>query len=48
MYTQALDIPDPQQRGLQAVAPPPDAQQTHREAQFNAKLDAERKIEPQD
>jgi ring-1,2-phenylacetyl-CoA epoxidase subunit PaaA len=48
MYTQALDLPDPQQRSLQAVPAPAGAQQEQLEAQFNAKLDADRKIEPQD
>jgi ring-1,2-phenylacetyl-CoA epoxidase subunit PaaA len=48
MYTQALDLPDSQQRALQAVPAPADAQQEQLEAQFNAKLDADRKIEPQD
>ncbi len=48
MYTQALDIPDPQQRALQAVPPPADARQEQLEAGFNAKIDADRKIEPQD
>jgi ring-1,2-phenylacetyl-CoA epoxidase subunit PaaA len=48
MYTQALDLPDPQQRGLQAVPAPATAQQEQLEAQFNAKIDADRKIEPQD
>jgi ring-1,2-phenylacetyl-CoA epoxidase subunit PaaA len=48
MYTQALDLPDPQQRNLQAVAPPASAQQEQLEAQFNAKIDADKKIEPQD
>src|SRR5512133_3054672 len=48
MYTQALDLPDPAQRALQAVAAPANAQQEQLEAQFNAKIDADRKIEPQD
>jgi len=48
MYTQALDIPDPQQRTLQVVPAPADARQEQLEAQFNAKIDADRKIEPQD
>src|SRR5512133_1694976 len=48
MYTQALDLPAPAQRALQAVAAPANAQQEQLEAQFNAKIDADRKIEPQD
>ncbi|MDP3760933.1 MAG: 1,2-phenylacetyl-CoA epoxidase subunit PaaA [Ramlibacter sp.] len=48
MYTQALDLPDPQQRALQPVPAPADARQEQLEAQFNAKIDADRKIEPQD
>jgi ring-1,2-phenylacetyl-CoA epoxidase subunit PaaA len=48
MYTQALDLPDPQQRNLQPVPAPADARQEYLEAQFNAKIDADRKIEPQD
>ena len=47
MYTQALDLPDPQ-HALQAVPPAGDARQDELEAQFNAKIDADRKIEPQD
>jgi len=48
MYTQALDLPDPQQGALQAVPAPADARQEQLEAQFNAKIDADHKIEPQD
>jgi len=45
MYTQALDLPDSQQRPLQAVPPPAEGGQ---QAHFDAKIDADRKIEPQD
>jgi ring-1,2-phenylacetyl-CoA epoxidase subunit PaaA len=45
MYTQALDLPDPQQRGLQAVPAPAEGEL---QAQFDVKIDADRKIEPQD
>jgi ring-1,2-phenylacetyl-CoA epoxidase subunit PaaA len=49
MYTQALDLPDPEQRTPKAVsAAPADPHQADLEAQFNAKIDADRKIEPQD
>ena len=47
MYTQALDLPDPQ-HALQAVPPAGNARQDQLEAQFNAKIDTDRKIEPQD
>jgi len=43
MYTQAMDLPDPSAK-LHAVAGQPDALQTA----FDAKIDADRKIEPQD
>lgn len=43
MYTQAMDLPDGA-AALQAVRPPADA----RQVQFDAKIDADRKIEPQD
>ena len=43
MYTQAMDLPDGA-AALQAVPPTADA----RQAQFDAKIDADRKIEPQD
>ena len=43
MYTQAMDLPDPQQGPLQAV-PSGDTLQHA----FDAKVDADRKIEPQD
>ncbi|WP_298925730.1 1,2-phenylacetyl-CoA epoxidase subunit PaaA [uncultured Ramlibacter sp.] len=45
MYTQALDLPDPQQ-AQEAPASPADA--AGAQAQFDAKIDAERKIEPRD
>lgn len=47
MYTQAMDLPDPAAR-LQAVPAPADAGQAGLQAQFDAKMDADRKIEPQD
>ncbi len=45
MYTQALDLPDSQPRPLQAVPPPAEGEQ---QARFDARIDADRKIEPQD
>jgi ring-1,2-phenylacetyl-CoA epoxidase subunit PaaA len=44
MYTQSLDLPD-SQRGLQAVPPPAEG---GLQGQFDVKIDADRKIEPQD
>ncbi len=46
MYTQALDIPDPQAQPLQAV--PGNAQTQGLQEKFDHKIDADRKIEPQD
>jgi len=50
MYTQALDLPDPAADGkaLKAVAPPASAQQTELQARFDARIDADGRIEPQD
>jgi ring-1,2-phenylacetyl-CoA epoxidase subunit PaaA len=49
MYTQALDLPDPAQRGLQAVPPPAtSARETELQSHFDGKIDADRKIEPRD
>lgn len=48
MYTQALDLPDPQQRSLHAVPAPASGADAALQAQFDAKIDADRKIEPQD
>ena len=46
MYTQAMDSPDPQQRALKPVESSAQAQQLQK--QFDEKIDADRKIEPQD
>jgi ring-1,2-phenylacetyl-CoA epoxidase subunit PaaA len=48
MYTQALDLPDPAQHGLQAVPPPAGAHEIELQSRFDAKIDADRKIEPRD
>src|SRR5688572_27156665 len=45
MYTQAMDLPDPESRGLKPV---PAAADDVLQTQFDAKIDADRKIEPQD
>ena len=45
MYTQAMDLPDPQQAALKAV---PDRAADALQQDFDAKIDADRKIEPQD
>jgi ring-1,2-phenylacetyl-CoA epoxidase subunit PaaA len=45
MYTQAMDLPDPQQTALKSV---PDAGADALQRDFDAKIDADRKIEPQD
>ena len=47
MYTQALDLPDPDSRGLKAV-PASTAAEDSLQTQFDIKIDADRKIEPQD
>jgi ring-1,2-phenylacetyl-CoA epoxidase subunit PaaA len=47
MYTQAMDLPDPSAR-LQAVPATPDADLAERQAAFDARIDGDRKIEPQD
>jgi ring-1,2-phenylacetyl-CoA epoxidase subunit PaaA len=44
MYTQSLDLPDPSAPALASVPAAPDALQ----ARFDEKIDADRKIEPQD
>ena len=41
MYTQALDLPDPQQPSLKAVAPPASASDAARQAHFDARIDAD-------
>ena len=46
MYTQAMDLPDAQR--LHAVAAPADAQQAGLQERFDAAIDGDRKIEPQD
>ena len=47
MYTQALDLPDPDSRGLKAV-PASTTAEDSLQTQFDIKIDADRKIEPQD
>jgi ring-1,2-phenylacetyl-CoA epoxidase subunit PaaA len=46
MYTQALDLPDAQR--LQAVPVPATADEAQLQAAFDEKIDADRKVEPQD
>ena len=48
MYTQALDIPDTDQRAIKAVPPPAAAGERALQTQFDCKIDADRRIEPQD
>ena len=48
MYTQALDLPDPQSPTLHALTPAATDQAQALQARFDAKIDADRKIEPQD
>jgi ring-1,2-phenylacetyl-CoA epoxidase subunit PaaA len=48
MYTQALDLPDGRSGALKAVAPPADADQAALQARFDARIDADGRIEPQD
>jgi ring-1,2-phenylacetyl-CoA epoxidase subunit PaaA len=50
MYTQALDIPDsaPAQAALRAVPAPATAAELAHQTRFDAKIDADGKIEPQD
>ena len=48
MYTQALDLPEHQQHLLQAVQSTADARTDSLQIEFDAKMDADRKIEPQD
>ncbi|WP_041675014.1 1,2-phenylacetyl-CoA epoxidase subunit PaaA [Ramlibacter tataouinensis] len=48
MYTQALDLPDPSQRALQPVSPRADAHTAELQSRFDARIDAQGKIEPQD
>jgi ring-1,2-phenylacetyl-CoA epoxidase subunit PaaA len=48
MYTQALDLPDGRRRTPKAVAAQSDAAQDALQTRFDAKIDADGKIEPQD
>jgi ring-1,2-phenylacetyl-CoA epoxidase subunit PaaA len=48
MYTQALDLPDPERAGLKSVPASGDAADDARQLGFDAKIDADRRIEPQD
>src|SRR6185369_12865947 len=48
MYTQALDLPDPERAGLKSVPASGDAADDARQVGFDAKIDADRRIEPQD
>ncbi|MBG9389622.1 1,2-phenylacetyl-CoA epoxidase subunit PaaA [Caenimonas aquaedulcis] len=49
MYTQALDLPDPEsQRTLKSVPAPGEGAASDLQAQFDERIDADRKIEPQD
>ncbi|MEO7392308.1 MAG: 1,2-phenylacetyl-CoA epoxidase subunit PaaA [Ramlibacter sp.] len=48
MYTQALDLPDPNQPALQAVRQPASEREEQLQLQFDEHIDADRKIEPQD
>jgi len=48
MYTQALDIPEPRQQAGEAVSTTVEGRDLPRQAQFDTKIDSDRKIEPQD
>ena len=52
MYTQAMDLPDdaaePRSAGLKAVPQVPHASEAELQAQFDARIDADGKIEPRD
>jgi ring-1,2-phenylacetyl-CoA epoxidase subunit PaaA len=48
MYTQALDLPDPESRPLKAVSPPPTVAGDALQTRFDERIDADDKIEPQD
>ena len=48
MYTQALDIPEPRQQAGEAVSTTAEGRDRPRQAQFDTKIDRDRKIEPQD
>ena len=48
MYTQALDVADPESRGLSADAPPSGSADGDRQVRFDERIDADGKIEPRD
>jgi ring-1,2-phenylacetyl-CoA epoxidase subunit PaaA len=48
MYTQALDLPDPERAGLKSVPASGDADDDALQLSFDAKIDTDRRIEPQD
>jgi ring-1,2-phenylacetyl-CoA epoxidase subunit PaaA len=48
MYTQAMDLPDPERAGLKSVPAPADQASAGLQAQFDVRIDADSKIEPQD
>jgi ring-1,2-phenylacetyl-CoA epoxidase subunit PaaA len=48
MYTQALDLPDPESRSLKTVAPPTTPAGDALQARFDERIDADGKIEPRD
>jgi ring-1,2-phenylacetyl-CoA epoxidase subunit PaaA len=48
MYTQALDLPDPEGRALKAAPPPASAADDSRQVRFDATIDTGGRIEPQD
>jgi ring-1,2-phenylacetyl-CoA epoxidase subunit PaaA len=48
VYTQALDLPDPERAGLKSVPESGDADGDARQIGFDAKIDTDRRIEPQD
>ena len=48
MYTQALDLPDPEGRALKAAPPAASPADDNRQARFDATIDAGGRIEPQD
>ena len=48
MYTQALDLPDPENRGLKAVSPTANPAVDALQTRFDERIDADGRIEPQD
>src|SRR5215218_1679317 len=48
MYTQALDLPDPEGRALKTAPPSASSADDSRQSRFDVKIDADGKIEPQD